>query len=63
LFLISALGSSADGSSVVQGVALALAEAAIAIGVIAVVGRLVLNTSDPEDFLYALRDARVGPVD
>lgn len=32
-------------------------------GQVRVVGRLVLNTTDPEDFLYALRDARVGPVD
>jgi hypothetical protein len=28
-----------------------------------VTGRLSLNATDPEDFLYALRDARVGGVD
>ncbi len=28
-----------------------------------VVGRLQLNANDPEDFLYAIRDARVGEVD
>jgi CPA2 family monovalent cation:H+ antiporter-2 len=68
LFLISALGSSADGSSVVQGVALALAEAAIAIGVIAVVGRLVLKplfrlaagTDNPEFFMAATLLLAVG---
>jgi hypothetical protein len=32
-------------------------------GLLRVTGRLTLNTDDPEDFLYALRDARVGPVD
>jgi hypothetical protein len=32
-------------------------------GQVRVVGRLTLNGSDPEDFLYAIRDARVGPVD
>jgi len=68
LFLIGALGNSADGSSVVQGVALALAEAAIAIGVIAVVGRLVLKplfrlaagTDNPEFFMAATLLLAVG---
>jgi hypothetical protein len=32
-------------------------------GLARVVGRLTLNATDPEDFLYAIRDARVGPVD
>jgi hypothetical protein len=32
-------------------------------GLVRVVGRLTLNNSDPEDFLYAIRDARVGGVD
>jgi hypothetical protein len=32
-------------------------------GLVRVEGRLTLNTTDPEDFLYAVRDARVGPVD
>jgi hypothetical protein len=32
-------------------------------GLVRVVGRLVLNRTDAEDFLYALRDARVGAVD
>lgn len=32
-------------------------------GLVSVTGRLSLNASDPEDFLYALRDARVGGVD
>lgn len=32
-------------------------------GLIRIVGRLTLNRADPEDFLYALRDARVTEVD
>jgi tetratricopeptide (TPR) repeat protein len=32
-------------------------------GLIRIVGRLALNGSDPEDFLYAVRDARVGALD
>ena len=32
-------------------------------GLTRIVGRLTLNSSDPEDFLYAVRDARVGGVD
>jgi hypothetical protein len=32
-------------------------------GLLRVVGRLTLNATDPEDFLYTIRDARIGPVD
>src|SRR5262249_19042208 len=32
-------------------------------GVVRIVGRLHLNAEDPEDFLYAVRDARVGAID
>ena len=32
-------------------------------GVVRLVGRLHLNSTDPEDFLYAVKDARVGPLD
>jgi hypothetical protein len=32
-------------------------------GIVRVTGRLSLNSNDPEDFLYTLRNARVGPVD
>ena len=32
-------------------------------GLVRVTGRLTLNASDPEDFLYTVRDAKVGPVD
>ncbi len=32
-------------------------------GLLRVVGRLTLNGADPEDFLYTIRDARIGPVD
>jgi len=32
-------------------------------GLTRVVGRLMLNTDDPENFLYTIRDARVGEVD
>jgi hypothetical protein len=32
-------------------------------GLARVVGRLALNSSDPEDFLYAIRDARIAGVD
>jgi CPA2 family monovalent cation:H+ antiporter-2 len=67
LFLISALGGQAEGS-VVQGVVLALFEAAIAVGVIAVVGRLVLkplfrlaaSTDNPEFFMAATLLIAVG---
>ncbi len=37
--------------------------AAFARGLVRVTGRLRLNASDPEDFLYAIRQARVGGVD
>ncbi len=68
LFLISALGGHAEGSSVAQGVAVALAEAAIAVGVIALVGRLVLkplfrlaaSTDNPEFFMAATLLISVG---
>ena len=32
-------------------------------GVVRLVGRLRLNTSDPEDFLYTVKDAKVGSLD
>lgn len=32
-------------------------------GLVRIVGRLQLNAGDPEDFLYAVKDARVGAVD
>ena len=67
LFLISALGGNSEGS-VVQGVVIALVEAAIAVGVIAVVGRLVLKplfrlaagTDNPEFFMAATLLIAVG---
>lgn len=67
LFLISALGGQSEGS-VVQGVVLALFEAAVAVGVIAVVGRLVLkplfrlaaSTDNPEFFMAATLLIAVG---
>ncbi|MDP1837741.1 MAG: cation:proton antiporter [Reyranella sp.] len=67
LFLISALGGNSDGS-VVQGVVIALVEAAIAVGVIAVVGRVVLkplfrlaaSTDNPEFFMAATLLIAVG---
>ncbi len=68
LFLISALGGHAEGSSVAQGVAVALIEATLAVGVIAVVGRLVLkplfrlaaSTDNPEFFMAATLLISVG---
>ncbi|MBX9942469.1 MAG: cation:proton antiporter [Reyranella sp.] len=69
LFLISALGGHAEGSgSVLQSVALALVEAAVAVGVIAVVGRLILKplfrlaagTDNPEFFMAATLLIAVG---
>jgi CPA2 family monovalent cation:H+ antiporter-2 len=68
LFLIGALGSAADSTSVAQGVLIALVEAAIAIAVIAVVGRLVLKplfrlaagTDNPEFFMAATLLIAVG---
>ena len=67
LFLISALGSHSEGS-VLQGVAIALVEAVIAVGVITVVGRLVLKplfrlaagTDNPEFFMAAILLIAVG---
>jgi hypothetical protein len=32
-------------------------------GLVRIVGRLHLNTTDPEDFLYSVKDARVGAID
>jgi tetratricopeptide (TPR) repeat protein len=32
-------------------------------GLVRIVGRLSLNAADPEEFLYAVRDARVGALD
>ena len=32
-------------------------------GLVRIVGRLSLNTGDPEDFLYTVKDARVGALD
>ncbi len=68
LFLIGALGSASDGATLLQGVAIALAEAVIAIIVIAVVGRLVLKpllrlaagTDNPEFFMAATLLIAVG---
>jgi CPA2 family monovalent cation:H+ antiporter-2 len=68
LFLISALGGRAEGSSMVQGVVEALAEAVIAVVVIAVVGRVVLKplfrlaagTDNPEFFMAATLLISVG---
>ncbi len=67
LFLISALGSHSEGS-VLQGIAIALVEAAVAVGVIAVVGRLLLKplfrlaagTDSPEFFMAAILLIAVG---
>jgi CPA2 family monovalent cation:H+ antiporter-2 len=68
LFLISALGGLAEGSSIAQGVAVALVEAVLAVGVIAVVGRVVLKplfrlaagTDNPEFFMAAILLISVG---
>src|SRR5882672_2939506 len=68
LFLISALGGSAEGASMVQGVVVALVEAVIAVAVIAIVGRLVLKplfrlaagTDNPEFFMAATLLIAVG---
>jgi CPA2 family monovalent cation:H+ antiporter-2 len=67
LFLISALGGNLEGS-VVQGVAIALVEAVLAVGVIAIVGRVVLKplfrlaagTDNPEFFMAATLLIAVG---
>ncbi len=67
LFLISALGGHSEGA-VLQGVVVALVEAFVAVGVIAVVGRLVLkplfrlaaSTDNPEFFMAATLLIAVG---
>jgi monovalent cation:H+ antiporter-2, CPA2 family len=67
LFLIGALGGHSEGT-VIQGVVLALVEAAIAVGVIALVGRVVLkplfrlaaSTDNPEFFMAATLLISVG---
>jgi CPA2 family monovalent cation:H+ antiporter-2 len=68
LFLIGALGGHQQGSSLVEGAFLAAVEAALAIGAIAVVGRLVLKplfrlaagTDNPEFFMAATLLMSVG---
>lgn len=68
LFLIGALGGQGDGSSVIEGIVVALVEAVLAIGLIAVVGRLVLKplfrlaagTDNPEFFMAATLLIAVG---
>ena len=68
LFLIGALAGPADGASVAEGIAVALAEAVIAVVAIAVVGRLVLKplfrlaagTDNPEFFMAATLLIAVG---
>jgi len=68
LLLISALGGHEAGTSVIQGVVVALVEAVIAIGVIAIVGRVVLKplfrlasgTDNPEFFMAATLLISVG---
>ncbi len=67
LFLISALGGHSEGS-VVQGVIIAVVEAAVAVAVIALVGRVVLkplfrlaaSTDNPEFFMAATLLIAVG---
>jgi monovalent cation:H+ antiporter-2, CPA2 family len=68
LFLVNALGGNEGGPSVVQGIVVALVEAVVAVGVIAVVGRLVLKplfrlaagTDNPEFFMAATLLISVG---
>jgi CPA2 family monovalent cation:H+ antiporter-2 len=68
LFLIGALGSAADGATLLQGVTIALAEAVIAVIVIVAVGQLVLRplfrlaagTDNPEFFMAATLLIAVG---
>ena len=67
LFLLSALGGHSDGS-VLQGVAVAMVEAVLAIAVIALVGRVLLkplfrlaaSTDNPEFFMAATLLIAVG---
>jgi CPA2 family monovalent cation:H+ antiporter-2 len=68
LFLIGALGERVEGASVAQGIAVALVEAMLAIGLITIVGRLVLKplfrlaagTDNPEFFMAAILLIAVG---
>jgi monovalent cation:H+ antiporter-2, CPA2 family len=68
LFLIGALAGPTDGTSVLQGATVALVEAGVAVGVIAVVGRLFLkplfklaaSTDNPEFFMAATLLIAVG---
>ena len=68
LFLVSALGGHEQGSSLIEGVVLAVVEAVLAVGAIAVVGRLVLKplfrlaagTDNPEFFMAATLLISVG---
>jgi monovalent cation:H+ antiporter-2, CPA2 family len=68
LFLIGVLGGHEEGTSVVQGAVVAVVEAALAIGAIAVVGRVVLKplfrlaagTDNPEFFMAATLLISVG---
>jgi CPA2 family monovalent cation:H+ antiporter-2 len=68
LFAIGVLGGQSDGGSVFQGVMVALLQAAVAIGAITVVGRLVLRplfravaaTDSPELFMAATLLVAVG---
>ncbi|ODT20358.1 MAG: hypothetical protein ABS35_19800 [Kaistia sp. SCN 65-12] len=67
LFLISALGGHSEGH-VIQGIVIALFEAVLAVGIIAVVGRVVLkplfrlaaSTDNPEFFMAATLLIAVG---
>lgn len=67
LFLISALGGHSEGN-VVQGIVIALTEAVVAVGIIALVGRVVLkplfrlaaSTDNPEFFMAATLLIAVG---
>jgi CPA2 family monovalent cation:H+ antiporter-2 len=68
LFLIGALGGPGDGTSVIEGIIVALVEAVLAIGLIALVGRVLLKplfrlaagTDNPEFFMAATLLIAVG---
>src|SRR5262245_32138207 len=68
LFLIGALGGHEEGTSIAQGVAVALIEAILAVAVIVVVGQLILKrlfrlaagTDNPEFFMAATLLIAVG---
>ncbi len=68
LFLISALGGHEEQSSVIRGLVVALVEAVLAVGLIAVIGRLALKplfrlataTDNPEFFMAATLLISVG---